>query len=144
MSPNPTPHPVYRFMELANHQAAVNSSRGAAFGCAQLRLPCQHACCMPPPLLSGAGSAAPPHRTNRCPPARTPHSPRGRFASIARLAGERLGPHIARIIPRLYRFLYDPNGKVRDAMGHIWHALLDDPKASVTQNFDGTVWCGWG
>ena len=58
---------VYRFMELANHQAAVNSSRGAAFG----------------------------------------------FASIAKLAGEQLGPHIVRIIPRLYRYQYDPNGKVR-------------------------------
>ena len=27
--------------------------------------------------------------------------------------------------------------QVRDAMAHIWHALLDDPKASVTQHFDG-------
>jgi hypothetical protein len=27
--------------------------------------------------------------------------------------------------------------QVRDAMSHIWHALLDDPKASVTQNVDG-------
>jgi len=34
------------------------------------------------------------------------------FASIAKLAGEQLGPHIERIIPRLYRYLYDPNGKV--------------------------------
>lgn len=28
------PDLVYRFMELANSQAALNSSRGAAFGCA--------------------------------------------------------------------------------------------------------------
>lgn len=87
------PDLVYRFMQLANHQAAVNSSRGAAFG----------------------------------------------FASIAKLAGEQLGPHIVRMLPRLYRYLYDPNGKVRDAMAHIWHALLDDPKASVTQNFDAIM-----
>lgn len=146
-----------------------------------------------------------------------------RFASIAKLAGEQLGPHVTRMLPRLYRYLYDPNGKarpacavlpglpllsgrlatdpcensgsrawgkppavgslagmlsppaseqsacgedallpcsapclvpaerepaerawvrgcalqVRDAMSHIWHALLDDPKAAVTQNFDG-------
>lgn len=167
-----------------------------------------------------------------------------RFASIARLAGEQLGPKLAAIIPRLYRYLYDPNGKaslfmtppldgalvcvtlpkgtlvciarclhgpngkarwtwsvpaaasapvwgccccslpcapihrnrcpllmpkpglsapdpqptadtdsehhpqptshiiyyfpqVRDAMAHIWHALLDDPKAALTQHFDG-------
>ncbi|PRW21127.1 proteasome-associated ECM29-like protein isoform X1 [Chlorella sorokiniana] len=87
------PELVYRFMELANHQQAVNSSRGAAFG----------------------------------------------FASIARLAGEQLGPKLAAIIPRLYRYLYDPNGKVRDAMAHIWHALLDDPKAAVTQHFDAIM-----
>jgi hypothetical protein len=31
--------------------------------------------------------------------------------------------------------------QVRDAMSHIWHALLDDPKASVTQNFDGEGIC---
>lgn len=103
------------------------------------------------------------------------HSPPShRFASIARLAGEQLGPKLAAIIPRLYRYLYDPNGKaslvetpplngaqnkpcsvsqadatseqysthkpfpqVRDAMAHIWHALLGDPKAAVTQHFDG-------
>ena len=39
------------------------------------------------------------------------------FASIAKLAGEQLGPHIVRIIPRLYRYLYDPNGKVG---GRVW------------------------
>ena len=27
--------------------------------------------------------------------------------------------------------------QVRDAMSHIWHALLDDPKVEVTRNFDG-------
>ncbi len=38
--------------------------------------------------------------------------------------------------------------QVRDAMSHIWHALLDDPKAAVTQNVDGElggtarrIWC---
>ena len=31
------------------------------------------------------------------------------------------------------------HAQVRDAMSHIWHALLDDPKAAVAQNFDG----GW-
>ena len=45
-------------------------------------------------------------------PASSPFPCCRRFASIAKLAGEQLGPHIVRIIPRLYRYLYDPNGKV--------------------------------
>ncbi|GAB4815511.1 hypothetical protein N2152v2_002557 [Parachlorella kessleri] len=89
------PDLVYRFMELANHQAGVQSSRGAAFG----------------------------------------------FASIAKIAGEQLAPHINKMLPRLYRYLYDPNGKVRDAMSHIWHALLDDPKRSIAQHF-GAIMAG--
>jgi len=84
------PDLVYRFMQLANHQAAVNASRGAAFG----------------------------------------------FASVAKLAGDALAPHVATLVPRLYRSLYDPQPKVRDAMNHIWLALVDDPRAALTDNFD--------
>lgn len=29
--------------------------------------------------------------------------------------------------------------QVRDAMAHIWHALLDDPKQAVTDSFDGAL-----
>ena len=87
------PDLVYRFMQLANHQAAVNASRGAAFG----------------------------------------------FASVAKLAGDALAPHVATLVPRLYRSLYDPQPKVRDAMNHIWVALVDDPRATLTQHFDAVV-----
>ena len=84
------PDLVYRFMQLANHQASINASRGAAFG----------------------------------------------FASVARLAGDALTPHVAKLVPRLYRSLYDPQPKVRDAMNHIWMALVDDPRAALTLHFD--------
>ncbi len=87
------PDLVYRFMQLANHQAAVNASRGAAFG----------------------------------------------FASVAKLAGDALAPHVATLVPRLYRSLYDPQPKVRDAMNHIWLALVDDPRAALTENFDAVA-----
>ncbi len=60
------PDLVYKFMQLANHQAAADASRGAAFG----------------------------------------------FASIAKLAGEQLAPHLEKLVPRLYRSLYDPQPKV--------------------------------
>lgn len=84
------PDLVYRFMQLANHQAAANASRGAAFG----------------------------------------------FASVAKLAGDALAPHVGALVPRLYRSLYDPQPKVRDAMKHIWTALVDDPRAELTKHFD--------
>jgi proteasome component ECM29 len=87
------PDLVYRFMQLANHQAAMNASRGAAFG----------------------------------------------FASVAKLAGDALAPHVATLVPRLYRSLYDPQPKVRDAMNHIWLALVDDPRATLTENFDAVA-----
>ena len=43
-----------------------------------------------------------------------------RLASIAKLAGPQLQPHMATLIPRLYRYQHDPNPQVRDAMTHIW------------------------
>ncbi|DBB07277.1 TPA: hypothetical protein ACH3X3_008782 [Trebouxia sp. C0006] len=83
------PDLVYRFMDLANHHASINSSRGAAFG----------------------------------------------FASIAKLAGEQLGPYIAKLVPKLYRYQYDPNARVRDSMSHIWRALVTEPKKTVDEHF---------
>lgn len=59
-----------------------------------------------------------------------------RFASIAKLAGERLQPYIAALVPKLYRYQYDPNARVRDSMVHIWRALIDNPKKTVDENFD--------
>lgn len=59
-----------------------------------------------------------------------------RFASIAKLAGERLKPYIAALVPKLYRYQYDPNARVRDSMVHIWRALIDNPKKTVDENFD--------
>lgn len=78
------PDLMYKFMDLANHQTALNSKRGAAFG----------------------------------------------FARIAKIAGEQLQPHISKLIPKLYRYQYDPNGKVQESMTYIWQALIDDPKAT--------------
>ena len=52
----------------------------------------------------------------------------GRFASIAKLAGEQLKPYIAQLVPKLYRYQHDPNPRVRDAMTHIWRTLIDNPK----------------
>ncbi|MEW5319235.1 MAG: hypothetical protein WDW38_010400 [Sanguina aurantia] len=35
----------------------------------------------------------------------------------------------------IYKFMYDPNPRVQDAMGAIWRSLVDDPKAAVEAHF---------
>ena len=87
------PDLIYRFMDLANHQAAMNSSRGAAFG----------------------------------------------FASIAKRAGDALTPHLAKLLPKLYRMQHDPNPKMQEAVKGIWLALVDNPKKAVDDNFAGVM-----
>ena len=83
------PDLIYKFMDLANYQAMLNSSKGAAFG----------------------------------------------FASIARRAGDALAPHLAKLLPKLYRMQHDPSPKMQEAVKGIWQAVVDDPKAAVDAHF---------
>eukprot|EP00794_Sanderia_malayensis_P008163 gene8163-9036_t len=79
------PDLVYKFMNLANHNAIWNSRKGAAFG----------------------------------------------FLSIASQAGKQLEPFLPQLIPKLYRYQYDPNPDVRRSMLSIWSALVPDGKKSL-------------
>lgn len=45
---------------------------------------------------------------------------------IAAKAGEQLAPFLPQIIPRLYRYQFDPNLSIRQAMTSIWDALVTD------------------
>jgi proteasome component ECM29 len=83
------PDLIYKFMDLANYQAMLNSSKGAAYG----------------------------------------------FASIAKRAGDALAPHLAKLLPKLYRMQHDPNLRMQEAVKGIWQAVVDDPKAAVDANF---------
>ncbi|KAJ3137196.1 hypothetical protein HK100_000877 [Physocladia obscura] len=58
------------------------------------------------------------------------------FGSIASLAERELAPHLSQIIPKLYRFQFDPNIKVAESMKSIWKSLVKDPKKAVDENFD--------
>ncbi|KAF9363389.1 hypothetical protein BGX34_004264 [Mortierella sp. NVP85] len=58
------------------------------------------------------------------------------FSSIVSQAEEELKPHLATLIPRLYRYQYDPNPKVNEAMTSIWRALVKEPKKAVQEYFD--------
>ncbi|KAM9329749.1 proteasome adapter and scaffold protein ECM29 [Gastrophryne carolinensis] len=48
------------------------------------------------------------------------------FNVIAAKAGEQLAPFLPQLVPRLYRFQFDPNTGVRQAMTSIWNALVTD------------------
>ncbi|XP_033636669.1 proteasome adapter and scaffold protein ECM29-like [Asterias rubens] len=53
------------------------------------------------------------------------------FSSIAAHAGDQLAPYLPKLVPRLYRYQYDPSGPVRQAMSSIWSALVKDNKNVV-------------
>ncbi|XP_077544901.1 proteasome adapter and scaffold protein ECM29 isoform X4 [Haemaphysalis longicornis] len=57
------------------------------------------------------------------------------FGSIAEKAGEQLKEHLGRIVPKLYRYRYDPNPGVRASFGSIWAALVKDPIRTVDRYF---------
>ena len=54
------------------------------------------------------------------------------FSSIAAHAGDQLAPYLPKLVPRLYRYQYDPSGPVRQAMSSIWSALVKDNKNVVS------------
>lgn len=56
------------------------------------------------------------------------------IASVAKIAGEAIKPHVISLVPRLYRSMYDPNPKVKDAMKHIWINLIDNERECVSSN----------
>ncbi|MCJ8749226.1 hypothetical protein PDJAM_G00173890 [Pangasius djambal] len=48
------------------------------------------------------------------------------FNIIAAKAGEQLAPFMSKLVPRLYRYQFDPNLSIRQAMTSIWDALVTD------------------
>ncbi|KAJ3022327.1 UNVERIFIED_CONTAM: hypothetical protein HDU68_009207, partial [Siphonaria sp. JEL0065] len=58
------------------------------------------------------------------------------FGSIAALAERELQPYLTQIVPKLYRFQFDPNAKVAESMKSIWRSLVKDPKKAVDDHFD--------
>lgn len=51
---------------------------------------------------------------------------------IAAKAGEQLTPFLPQLLPRLYRYQFDPNLGIRQAMTSIWNALVSD-KSMVSE-----------
>ncbi|XP_062591295.1 proteasome adapter and scaffold protein ECM29-like [Saccostrea cucullata] len=53
------------------------------------------------------------------------------FSTIAAQAGEQLQPFLSQIVPKMYRYQFDPNPKIQQAMSSIWNALVKDNKNTV-------------
>jgi proteasome component ECM29 len=83
------PDLVYKFMNMASHNAIWTSRRGASLG----------------------------------------------VANILSLSEKDMEPYMTKMVPKLYRFLFDPTPKVSEAMKQIWHALVKDEKAVQVKYF---------
>ncbi|XP_074640240.1 proteasome adapter and scaffold protein ECM29-like [Tubulanus polymorphus] len=53
------------------------------------------------------------------------------FSSIAAQAGEQLAPYLHQIVPKLYRYQFDPNPRIQQAMSSIWTALVPDNNKTI-------------
>ncbi|XP_030379976.1 proteasome-associated protein ECM29 homolog [Scaptodrosophila lebanonensis] len=83
------PDMIYKFMQLANHNATWTSKLGAAFGIKTL-------------------------------------------SADSRL---KMQPYLGKIIPRLYRYKYDPTPKIQNSMITIWDSIVIDSKNAIEQYY---------
>lgn len=58
------------------------------------------------------------------------------FQSLMAHAEKELEPYLSKLIPRLYRYQFDPNPKVNETMKQIWKSLVKDHKKSIDQYYD--------
>ncbi len=52
---------------------------------------------------------------------------------IATQAADRLRPHLPTLLPKLYRYQFDPNERIQEAMGGLWQTLVADPEKAKTE-----------
>jgi len=55
------------------------------------------------------------------------------FSTIAAQAGDQLAPFLHKIVPKLYRYQFDPNPKIRQVMTTIWTSLVPESKKTVDE-----------
>lgn len=53
------------------------------------------------------------------------------FSSIAERCGVELKAHHHEIIPKLYRYQYDPTPSIQLSMHNIWRVLVKEPQKTV-------------
>ncbi|KAJ8977535.1 hypothetical protein NQ317_010055 [Molorchus minor] len=58
------------------------------------------------------------------------------FSSIAEKCGEDLKSHLPEIIPKLYRYQYDPTPNIQASMHNIWRVLVSEPQKMLDEYYD--------
>jgi len=53
------------------------------------------------------------------------------FSTIAKQAGEQLAPYLDKILPKLFRYQFDPSPRIQLAMSSIWNSLVTDNQKTV-------------
>ena len=53
--------------------------------------------------------------------------------ALAGQSRERLDAHLPKLIPTLYRYIFDPNERIASAMKQVWSSLVPDPKKALTK-----------
>lgn len=54
------------------------------------------------------------------------------FAAIAKIASEELNKYLPSIVPRLYRYQFDPTPKIQQSMSSIWRAIIPSTNKAVS------------
>lgn len=55
--------------------------------------------------------------------------------SISADSKAKMQPYLGKIIPRLYRYKYDPTPKIQNSMISIWDSVVSDPKEAVEKYY---------
>ena len=57
------------------------------------------------------------------------------FGSIAKKAGQQLAPYLPEIVPKLFRYQFDPSPRVQLAMASIWEAIVSEQSKTLDLYF---------
>lgn len=51
--------------------------------------------------------------------------------SISNVAKDQMKPHLEKIVPRLFRYRYDPTPKIQNSMISVWDSIVSDSKETI-------------
>ena len=64
---------------------------------------------------------------------------KGVALALAGQSRERFDAHLHKLIPTLYRYTFDPNPRIAQAMKQVWSSLVPDPKRALTEHLGAVL-----
>jgi proteasome component ECM29 len=61
------------------------------------------------------------------------------FGTIVSMSSETLQPYLASIVPKLFRYQFDPNVKIQQSMSSIWHGLIKQDNKKIVDEYLGEI-----